>query len=78
MKTDAHLATLRAPRVTPPTPILTAIGYNLRLILTWLGRLLRQILLALCRAIRLAPALNGLLNRRPANFEASKQKGAPP
>ena len=37
--------------------ILTAVGYNLRLILTWLSSLLRFILLGLCRALTVTPAL---------------------
>jgi hypothetical protein len=37
--------------------ILTAVGHNLRLVLAWLSSLLRFILLALCRAISVAPAL---------------------
>jgi transposase, IS5 family len=38
--------------------ILTAVGHNLRLVLAWLSSLLRLILLALCRATSVAPALN--------------------
>ena len=35
--------------------VLTAIGHNLRLVLAWLGLLLRLILLVLRRALALAP-----------------------
>jgi IS5 family transposase len=66
IKTDGHLGRchLKGPEGDAANVILTAVGYNLRLVFTWLSRLLRLILLALCPAISVAPAANGLLNGR--------------
>jgi transposase, IS5 family len=38
--------------------VLTAVGHNLRLVLAWLRIPLRLILLALCRAFAIQPALS--------------------
>ena len=59
MKTDGHLGRchLKGRDGDAANVVLTAVGHNLRLVLAWLSRLLRLILLALCRAISLAPAL---------------------
>jgi len=40
--------------------ILTAVGYNLRLVLAWLWVLLRLILSALCNALLATPALKSV------------------
>ena len=58
MKTDGHLGRchLKGPEGDAANVVLTAIGHNLRLVLAWLRLLLRLILLALCRALALAPA----------------------
>jgi len=57
MKTDGHLGRchLKGREGDAANVVLTAIGHNLRLVLAWLRLLLRQILLALCRALALAP-----------------------
>jgi len=59
MKNDGHLGRchLKGPEGDAANVILTAVGHNLRLILAWLRCLLRLILLALCRAIIVSPAL---------------------
>jgi IS5 family transposase len=59
MKTDGHLGRchLKGRDGDAANVVLTAVGHNLRLVLAWLSRLLRLILLALYRAISLAPAL---------------------
>jgi transposase, IS5 family len=59
MKTDGHLGRchLKGPEGDAANVILTAVGHNLRLVLAWLGTLLRFILLTLYRAISVAPAL---------------------
>ncbi|HEV3160336.1 MAG TPA: hypothetical protein VGZ89_10175, partial [Xanthobacteraceae bacterium] len=42
--------------------ILTAVGYNLRLVLAWLRILLRLFLIALCRSLAIPPTIkSGLL-----------------
>jgi transposase, IS5 family len=58
MKTDEHLGRcyLKGSNGDAANAILTAFGYNLRLILAWLRILLCLIMLALCRAIIGAPA----------------------
>jgi transposase, IS5 family len=58
MKTDGHLGRchLKGREGDAANVVLTAIGHNLRLVLAWLRLLLRLILLALCRALALAPA----------------------
>jgi IS5 family transposase len=60
MKTDGHLGRcyLKGPEGDAANVILTAVGHNLRLVLAWLSSLLRFILLARCRAVSGAPALN--------------------
>jgi len=59
MKTDGHLGRchLKGREGDAANVILTAVGHNLRLVLAWLSSLLRFILLALCRAITVMPAL---------------------
>ena len=58
MKTDGHLGGchLKGRERHAANVVLTAIGHYLRLVLVWLRLLLRLILLALCRALALAPA----------------------
>ena len=58
MKSDGHLGRchLKGREGDAANVVLTAIGHNLRLVLAWLRLLLRLILLALCRALALAPA----------------------
>ena len=58
MKTDGHLGRchLKGRKGDAANVVLTAIGHNLRLVLAWFRLLLRLILLALCRALALAPA----------------------
>ena len=57
MKTDGHgRCHLKSREGDAANVVLTAIGHNLRLVLAWLRLLLRLILLALCRALALAPA----------------------
>ena len=60
MKNDGHLGPchLKGREGDAANVILTAVGHNLRLVLAWLSSLLRLILLALCRATSVAPALN--------------------
>ena len=60
MKNDGHLGRcdLKGREGDAANVILTAVGHNLRLVLAWLSSLLRLILLALCRATSVAPALN--------------------
>jgi transposase, IS5 family len=59
MKTDGHLGRcyLRGRDGDAANVILTAVGYNLRLVLAWLRILLRFFLLALCRTLAITPAL---------------------
>jgi IS5 family transposase len=59
MKTDGHLGRyyLKGSDGGAANVILRAVGHNLRRVLAWLSRLLRFILLTLCRAISLTPAL---------------------
>ena len=59
MKSDGHLGRchLKGREGDAANVVLTAIGHNLRLVLAWLRLLLRLILLALCRALALPPAL---------------------
>ena len=61
MKTDGHLGRchLKGREGDAANVVLTAVGHNLRLVLAWLRILLRLFLLALCRALALAPALRG-------------------
>ena len=59
MKTDGHLGRcfLKGREGDAANVILTAVGYNLRLVLAWLRVLLRLILIALWRASVVTPAL---------------------
>jgi IS5 family transposase len=43
---------------TPPTPILSAVGYNFRRILAWLSALLRYFLITILRLLISQSALN--------------------
>ena len=63
MKTDGHLGRchLKGYEGDAANAILTAVGYNLRLVLAWLSSLLRFILLGLCRALNVTPAQMGFL-----------------
>jgi IS5 family transposase len=60
MKNDGRLGRchLKGREGGAANVILTAVGHNLRLVLARLSSLLRLILLALCRATSVAPALN--------------------
>ena len=59
MKTDGHLGRchLKGREGDAANVVLTAIGHNLRRVLAWLKAFLNSILLALCWAFTLAPAL---------------------
>ena len=59
MKTDGHLGRchLKGRQGDAANVILTAVGYNLRLVLAWLRMLLRLILGALLQALALRPPL---------------------
>ena len=59
MKTEGHLGRcyLKGRAGDAANAILTAAGYNFRLILAWLKRLLRLILFALWRAFAIQSAL---------------------
>ena len=73
MKTDGHLGRcyLKGREGdAAANVILTAVGYNLRLILTWLSSLLRFILLGLCRALTVTPALKWTV--RGVEFETGR------
>lgn len=60
MKTDGHLGRhfLKGPHGDQANAVLTAVGYNLRLILNWLRTLLRKILEILLTALRPTPVGN--------------------
>jgi transposase, IS5 family len=59
MKTDGHLGRcyLKGRAGDAANAVLTAVGYNLRLVLAWLRILLRLILGALLQALALRPPL---------------------
>jgi IS5 family transposase len=59
MKTDGHLGRyyLKGREGDAANAILTAVGYNFRLVLAWLRTLLRLILDALLSALAIPPAL---------------------
>jgi IS5 family transposase len=59
MKTDGHLGRcyLKGRAGDAANAVLTAVGYNLRLVLAWLRMLLRLILGALLQALALRPPL---------------------
>ena len=59
MKTDGHFdrCHLKGREGDAANVILTAVGHNFRLVLTWLSALLRLILLALLQAFATAPAV---------------------
>ncbi len=59
MKTDGHLGRcyLKGRAGDAANAVLTAVGYNLRLVLAWLRILLRLILGALLQALALHPPL---------------------
>src|SRR6476659_3457048 len=61
LKAEGHLGRcyLKGREGDAANAVLTAVGHNLRLVLAWLRILLRLFLLALCRALALAPALRG-------------------
>ncbi len=60
MKTDGHLDRnfLKGKDGDHANAVLTAVGYNLRLVLKWLRTLLRQILAAILLALTPQLALN--------------------
>ncbi len=60
MKTDGHLDRnfLKGRDGDHANAVLTAVGYNLRLVLKWLRTLLRQILAAIRGALNTGSALN--------------------
>ncbi|MFZ2142445.1 MAG: IS5 family transposase [Xanthobacteraceae bacterium] len=60
LKAEGHLGRcyLKGREGDAANAVLTAVGHNLRLVLAWLGILLRLILLALCRAFAIQPALS--------------------
>ena len=60
MKTDSHLDRnfLKGREGDHANAVLSAVGYNLRLVLKWLRILLRQILAAILVALRPKTALN--------------------
>ena len=59
MKTDGHLGRchLKGRQGDAANVILTAVGYNLRLVLAWLRMILRVVLLALLQIFAIQPAL---------------------
>ena len=60
LKAEGHLGRcyLKGREGDAANAVLTAVGHNLRLVLAWLRILLRLILLALCRAFAIQPALS--------------------
>ena len=60
LKAEGHLGRcyLKGREGDAANAVLTAVGHNLRLVLAWLRILLRVILLALCRAFAIQPALS--------------------
>lgn len=60
MKTDGHLDQnfLKGREGDQANAVLTAVGYNLRLILNWLRRLLRQIILAMLAVLSASQCQN--------------------
>src|SRR6516164_420288 len=66
MKAEGHLGRcyLKGRAGDAANVILSAVGYNLRLVLAWLRIILRVILLALLQTFTIRPALNRLLNGR--------------
>src|SRR5271170_643230 len=60
LKAEGHLGRcyLKGREGDAANAVLTAVGHNLRLVLAWLRILLRLILLALCRAFAIPPALS--------------------
>src|SRR5215472_16849498 len=67
MKAEGHLGRyyLKGRAGDAANVILSAVGYNLRLVLAWLRIILRGILLALLQTFTIRPASNPLLNGRP-------------
>jgi transposase, IS5 family len=59
MKTDGHLGRcyLKGRAGDAANAVLTAVGYNLRLILAWLRMILRVVLIALLQNTAIQPAL---------------------
>ena len=57
MKAEGHLGRcyLKGREGDAANVILTAVGYNLRLVLAWLRILLRLFLIALCRPLAIPP-----------------------
>ena len=59
MKAEGHLGRcyLKGREGDAANVILTAVGYNLRLVLAWLRILLRLFLIALCRPLAIPPTI---------------------
>jgi transposase, IS5 family len=66
MKNDGHLGRcyLKGRDGDAANAILTAVGYNFRLLLAWLRALLCLILIAIRRSVPIQSALNRLFNDR--------------
>src|SRR5262249_48859538 len=66
MKAEGHLGRcyLKGRAGDAANVILSAVGYNLRLVLAWLRIILRVILLARLQTFIIRPALKRLLNKR--------------
>jgi IS5 family transposase len=60
MKAEGHLGRcyFKSRAGDAANVILTAIGYNLRLVLAWLRMILRVVLLALLQPLAIRPAFN--------------------
>jgi IS5 family transposase len=74
MKAEGHLGRcyLKGREGDAANVILTAVGYNLRLVLAWLRILLRLFLIALCRSLAIPPTIkSGLLT---ADFKGKPVK----
>jgi transposase, IS5 family len=66
MKAEGHLGRcyLKGREGDAANVLLTAVGYNLRLVLAWLRILLRLFLAALCQALAILPTSKWLVNGR--------------
>src|SRR5262249_41797939 len=74
MKAKGHPAPgiLKGPAADAANVILSAVGYNLRLVLAWLRIILRVILLALLQTFTIGQPSNRLLNGRLFTCKSSK------
>src|SRR5262249_35484154 len=75
MKAEGHLGRcyLKGRAGDAANVILSAVGYNLRLVLAWLRIIVRVILLALLRPSQFGQPSNRLLNGRLARLIASEE-----